>query len=90
MFKKKDLMRDLTDYIKKNLKKGYTQESLRWALVNQGYSKIEVEKALGRANQEMSNEAPILNTKPEIKYELVEPKEINIEKKTGWRGFLGI
>jgi len=83
MFKEKGLIDELTEYIKKNLKKGYTQESLRWALIDQGYSKIEVEKALKKVNRELAMSAPILKTKPKIKYELVEPKEHKI--KPFWR-----
>jgi len=66
MFGRKNLMSELTSYIIKNLKKGYTKESLRWALLNQGYSKIEVEKAFDRADRELAEKAPILKTKPEI------------------------
>jgi len=73
MFKKKGLITQLIEYIKKNLKKGYTLESLRWALINQGYSKIEVDKAIKKTQEELSENAPILKTKPEITYELVEP-----------------
>ena len=46
MLRKGDYKRDLVDYIKRNLKKGYTEDSLKWALVNQGNSKIEVERAI--------------------------------------------
>ena len=42
----KNYLQQLAEYLKKNLKKGYTKESLKWALVNQGHSKIEVEKAI--------------------------------------------
>lgn len=74
-------MEELTNYIKANLKKGYTKESLRWALVNQGYSKIEVEKALSKVDIELANKAPILKTKPEIEHIIVEPET---KKKKGW------
>jgi hypothetical protein len=86
MYKRKGLIDELVDYIKKNLKKGYTKESLRWALISQDYSKIEVERALKRADQELANEAPILRTKPEITYELIEPKPEN-ERKKDWKSF---
>ena len=33
-------------YLKKNLAKGYKIQNLRWALINEGYSKTEVEKAI--------------------------------------------
>ncbi|MBI2451836.1 hypothetical protein HYV50_02020 [Candidatus Pacearchaeota archaeon] len=87
MYRQKGLLDDITAYIKKNLKKGYTQESLRWALINQGYSKIEVEKAIKLADEEFAQEAPILKTKPEIKYEVVEPK--HEAKKSFWKRLFG-
>lgn len=86
MFKRKNLVDELSEYIKKNLKKGYTKESLRWALINQGYSKLEVEKAVKKAEMELAEEAPILKTKPEIKYEIVEPQT---EKKSFWKKLFG-
>lgn len=76
-------MDELTAYIKKNLKKGYTKESLRWALLSQGYSRMEVDRAIKKVDEELASKAPILKTKPEIKYEVVEPKPE--KKKKGWR-----
>ena len=46
MRKGENYITQLAEYIKKNLRKGYTKESLKWALVNQGHSKLEVEKAM--------------------------------------------
>lgn len=81
MIKKGDYVGELSDYIKKNLKKGYTKESLKWALVNQGHSKLEVEKAIKKAELELARDAPILQTKPEISYQVVEPKDAIVEEK---------
>lgn len=81
MFKKRNLIDELVDYFKKNLRKGYTKESLRWALLNQGYSKIEVEKAIKRADIELAESAPILKTKPEIRYEIVTDEEPKKDKR---------
>jgi uncharacterized protein Smg (DUF494 family) len=81
MFKKKVLIDEITDYIKKNLRKGYTKESLKWALINQGYSRMEIERSIKRVDEELANKAPILKTKPEITYEVVEPKQV---KKRKW------
>lgn len=67
-------MQELTEYIKSNLKKGYTKESLKWALIDQGNSKIEVERAFKKVDEELARKAPVLKTKPIIKYEVVEPK----------------
>ncbi len=92
MPKQKNYKEALVIYIIKNLKKGYTKESLKWALVNQGYSKLEIEKAVIKADEELANQAPILKTKPEIKYEIVEPKlsADEIEKKDSfWKRLFG-
>ena len=80
----KDYTSDLTSYIKKNLKKGYTKESLKWALINQGNSKRKVEKAIKKVDKELAESAPVLKTKPVIKYEVIEPKNIKVEKETLW------
>ena len=88
MINKKTYMKELVDYIKKNLKKGYTKESLKWALINQGYSNFEVKKAIKKADEHLASKAPILKTKPIIKYEVIEPKENKViyssHKKTSF------
>ena len=40
-----DQVKTLIDYMQRNLKKGYTLESLKLALISQGNSRIAVEKA---------------------------------------------
>ena len=87
--------KELVKYIRKNLKKGYTTESLKWALVNQGYSKLEVDKAMRVVEQQLAQEAPVLNAKPVIKYEVIEPEEhsmkkVNFPKKPLWKRFFGL
>lgn len=81
-------MDELVAYLIKNLKKGYTKESLKWALVNQGHSRLEVEKAIALVDHKMSEQAPVLQTKPEITYEVVEP--VVEEKKSFWKRILGL
>lgn len=76
MDKDRNYITDLASYLKKNLKKGYTKESLKWALVNQGHSRLEVEKAIQKAELDLASEAPVMKTKPEIKVEIVEPKDM--------------
>ena len=65
-------MKNLVEYIKKNLKKGYDINTLKFALISQGYSKVAVEKALIRATQELAEKAPLLKEKPVIKYEIID------------------
>ena len=65
-------MKNLIEYFKRNLKKGYTINALKFALINQGYSKVAVEEALKRVTKELAEKAPILKEKPVIKYEIVD------------------
>ena len=74
-------IKQLVNYIKKNLSKGYTLEALKWALVNQGYSRSEVEKAIKLAAQELAKQAPKFQEKPVIKIETLPP----ISKKSLWQ-----
>jgi predicted DNA-binding protein with PD1-like motif len=46
MPKEKEIVTKIVEYVEKNLKKGYSLEELKWALINQKYSKIEINKAL--------------------------------------------
>ncbi|MAG61238.1 hypothetical protein CMI43_00225, partial [Candidatus Pacearchaeota archaeon] len=64
-------VQDIADYIKKNLKKGYTLDSLRFSLISQGYSKISVENAIDLVNKQMAKEMPRIKERPEIIYKVV-------------------
>ena len=92
MNKKGDYIGELAAYVKKNLKKGYTIESLKFALINQGHSRLEVEKALKRVQEEQSKEAPILETKPSIVYEVIDTDNIQVEpdKRPFWKRIFGL
>jgi hypothetical protein len=89
MGKREDYIQQLVEYFRKNIRKGYTKESLKWALVNQGHSRLEVEKAMKRVDEKLGQEAPVLKTRPEIKMEVIEPKDAVIEKKKWWRRWFG-
>ncbi|MEK6928288.1 MAG: hypothetical protein AABX11_07690 [Nanoarchaeota archaeon] len=91
--KKEDYIGELAGYIKKNLKKGYTSDSLKYALINQGHSRLEVEKAIARAQTEQAREAPVLKTTPNITYEVLDSndKEVKVEeKKSFWKRLIGL
>ena len=66
----------LADYIKKNLVKGYTPDSLKFSLMKQGYSRTSVEKALELATKQMAETAPRMIEKPVIKYEVLDEEEM--------------
>lgn len=74
----------ILDYLKKNLKKGYTIDSLRWALVGQGYPKSTVDRAIRKLNLEMARDAPVLKEKPVIKHHIIDENDIQIEVKKPW------
>jgi actin-like ATPase involved in cell morphogenesis len=81
----------IVDYLKKNLKKGYTIESLRWALIGQGYSRTAVERAVEELNKELARKAPILKEEPVIKYEILDEKDRPIKiKKSFWKRIFGL
>lgn len=66
-----NLRRNLVEHIKKNFHKGYDEESLKYALINQGYSKIEANDAIRIAKRELDEEKDSKQKeKPKIKYEI--------------------
>lgn len=76
----------LAEYFKKNLAKGYTQDTLKWALISQGYSITIVNRAIEKANKELAESAPKLEKKIEIKNELIS-EEPNIKQKSFFNYF---
>lgn len=80
----------LTEYFKKNFRKGYTEESLKWALVNQGYSRVLIDASLERAHKELAEEAPVIKERPTIKHEIFDENDKPIEiKKPWWKRIFG-
>lgn len=79
-----DYKKNLVVYLKKNLKKGYTLDALKWALVNQGYSRVAIEEAIFQANKELAASAPVLKEKPVIKYEIVDEYDQPVIIKKSW------
>ena len=88
MYKPKDYVQQLADYIKKNLTKGYTLDALRFSLIEQGYSRISVEKAIELANKQLAKTAPKMEEKPQITYKIIEPKEPI--KKSVWKKIINL
>ena len=83
-------MQRIIDYIKKNLKKGYTMDSLKWALLRQGYSRALVDRAVNEVIKEQAIEAPILKDKPIIKHEIIDEYNEPIQvKKSFWKRIFG-
>lgn len=78
----------LVEYIKKNLRKGYPTDTLKVALINQGYSRPTVEEATQQAMKEMAREVPAIKEKPEIEHEIIVEEPV-IEKKSFWKRLFG-
>lgn len=77
-------IKKITNYLKKNLKKGYTIDSLKWALIGQGYPKSTVERAIREVNKELAKKAPALKEKPVIKHQIVDENNNLVEIKKSW------
>lgn len=88
----KDTKLQLVEYFKKNLRKGYSSQTLKIALLNQGYSRILVESALEKSHQELAEKAPVLKEKPKITHEFYDAdnKLVLINKKPWWKRFLDL
>ena len=81
-------LRQVVDYIKNNIAKGYTIDSLKWALIKQGYSRSLIEKAIDAANKEIAETAPKLKEKPTIRYEIIDEHDNPVTiKKSWWKRF---
>ena len=78
----------LVDYIKKNLKKGYPTDTLKIALINQGYMRSMVDEAVQEAIKQMASEAPVIKEKPEIEHEVIVDEPV-VEKKSFWKRLFG-
>lgn len=76
-----DYKHKLINYIKKNLKKGYTPNALKFALIKQGYSRIAVEEALKISHAELAERAPALKEKPIIRYEIIDENNRPVQFK---------
>ena len=81
----------INDYIMRNLRKGYTSDSLKWALINQGYSRSIIEKSLEETQKEMAKEVPVFKEKPVINYEVLDQDNNLVPvSKHWWKRILGL
>lgn len=74
----------LVEYIKRNLRKGYPTDTLKIALINQGYMRPTVDEAVQEAIKQMASEAPVIKEKPEIEHEVILDEPV-VEKKSFWK-----
>jgi predicted Rossmann-fold nucleotide-binding protein len=86
MAKETDHSTPIVGYLKKNLSKGHKIQNLKWALISEGYSKIEVEKAIKIIEEEAEKEKKIaeLNQRKELEKqasELIADEMPQVEKE---------
>lgn len=76
------------EYFRKNITKGYSVDTLKWALIKQGNSRSIVEIAMKEVQEEMAQaSAPV---EPKVEYigvEDVQPEEQ--PKKSFWKRLFG-
>lgn len=84
-----DLVTALVTYLERNLKKGYKMDDLRWALVSQKHSRIEIEKAIKIIEARTPSVKKDEERKEEIKVatqeQLIEPEQ----KRGFWSRLFG-
>lgn len=85
--------KNLVDHLKKTLSKGYKEESLRWALISQGYSDVVINRAMEEAKKELAEEekSKLEKEKPKITYKLYDEKNklVRSNKKSFFRKLFG-
>lgn len=81
-----DNKRQLVEYFKKNLSKNYTPDTLKFALITQGYSRAVIDEAIDIANKELAERAPVLKEKPVIRHEVYDLNDnpIQVEPFNAW------
>jgi len=80
----------LMQYFKKNLAKGYTVESLKWALIKQGYPRVSVDITMAELHKELAKTAPVFKENPRIKYEVMDFPDSETTKKPFWKRIFGL
>lgn len=84
-----DNAKPIVEYLRKNMAKGYKPQDLRWALINQGYSRMEVDKAI-----KMVSEFETLQKSKKVEAPKSEPfvevmPQVEPEKKSFWKKIFG-
>lgn len=80
--------KNLVDHLKKALTKGYKEDSLRWALLGQGYSDAVIDRAMQQAVRELSDEdkARFEKEKPKITYKVYDENNKQVKfKEPFWK-----
>ncbi len=86
-------LRTILEYFEKNLKKGYKIDALKYVLLNQGYSKVEIAEAIKIIEEKTKKEKEEVKKEEErkLKMQIQEDlKQVNEQQKKGfWGRFFG-
>lgn len=88
VLRESDYIQKVAERVKRNLEKGYKPEALKWALVKQGYTKTEVDKAIKAAQEQLAMEKPKVEPVAAKKVEII-AEPIVEEKKGFWKKLFG-
>ena len=80
--------KEFVEHLKRTLSKGYKEESLRWALLGQGYSDTVIDRAMTQAKKELSDEekARFEKEKPKITYKVYDENNRQVKfKEPFWK-----
>ena len=83
----RDDVKEILNYIHKNIKKGYKPELLKWALIKQGYSRTAIADAFEILKESSAKEAKE-KEKAEIP-RVIEDLPVTHKKKGFWRRIFG-
>ena len=79
--KQEDYVIKLAEYVRKNIAKGYTIDSLRWALINQKHSRTTVEHAVELAQKQLAASAPKIEAPKKVEFVEVAEEAKAADKK---------
>lgn len=74
----------LVEYFRKNLEKGYDIDTLKWALIKQGNSRVDVAYAIEQIRDEFTKRN-LLKEKPVLEENYEEQTFFVPEKKPWWK-----
>ncbi len=80
-------LRTILDYFEKNLKKGYKVDALKYVLLNQGYSKVEVAEAIKILEEKSKKEQEAVKKEEERRLKMQvqeEVKQVTQQQKKGF------
>jgi len=82
-------LRTILDYFEKNLKKGYKVDALRYVLLNQGYSKIEIGEAIKILEEKTKKDQEARRREEERKLRMQVQQDVKQATQEQKKGFFG-